>query len=71
LRLRAAPGILLGPMPFPDSFVVAVTLPVNARSRRVMEKVGMTYDRDWLHADIPHVLYRVRFTSLPAPPPPA
>jgi len=41
--------------------VVAVTLPHNVRSRRVLEKVGMTYDRDWLHADIPHVLYRVRF----------
>ena len=41
--------------------VVAVTLPHNARSRRVMEKVGMTYDRDWLHADVPHVLYRIRW----------
>jgi len=41
--------------------VVAVTLPHNARSRRVLEKVGMAYDRDWLHADIPHVLYRIRW----------
>jgi len=51
--------------------VVAVTLPHNARSRRVMEKIGMAYDRDWLHAGLQHVLYRVRFTSLPAPTPPA
>ena len=42
--------------------VVAVTLPHNVRSRRVLEKVGMTYDRDWMHADLPHVLYRVRFS---------
>jgi RimJ/RimL family protein N-acetyltransferase len=38
--------------------VVALTLPVNDRSRRVMEKLGMTYERDVTHADLPHVLYR-------------
>jgi RimJ/RimL family protein N-acetyltransferase len=43
------------------STVVAVTLPNNARSRRVLEKVGMSYDRDWLHGGTPHVLYRIRF----------
>ena len=41
--------------------VVAVTLPANARSRRVLEKIRMTYDRDWLHGGRPHVLYRIRF----------
>jgi len=41
--------------------VVAVTLPHNARSRRVLEKVGMSYDRDWQHGGTPHVLYRIRF----------
>jgi RimJ/RimL family protein N-acetyltransferase len=38
--------------------VVAFTLPDNTASRRVMEKLGMTYDRDIVHADLPHVLYR-------------
>lgn len=41
--------------------MVAVTLPHHARSRRVLEKVGMTYDHGWLHAGIPHALYRIRF----------
>jgi RimJ/RimL family protein N-acetyltransferase len=41
--------------------VVAVTLPHNTRSRRVLEKVGMAYDRDWMHADVPHVLYRINY----------
>jgi [ribosomal protein S5]-alanine N-acetyltransferase len=40
--------------------VVAMTLPSNARSRRVMEKLGMTYERDITHAELPHVLYRSR-----------
>lgn len=39
--------------------VVAFTLTDNAPSRRVMEKLGMTYERDIVHADLPHVLYRV------------
>ena len=38
--------------------VVAFTLPDNTASRRVMEKLGMTYERDIVHADLPHVLYR-------------
>lgn len=38
--------------------VVALTVPHNVRSRRVLERVGMTYERDVLHATIPHVLYR-------------
>lgn len=37
--------------------VIAVTLPDNARSRRVMEKLGMTYEREGEHAGLPHVLY--------------
>jgi len=39
------------------SRIVAVTLPDNARSRRVMEKLGMRHERDVLHAGLPHVLY--------------
>jgi ribosomal-protein-alanine N-acetyltransferase len=38
--------------------VVAFTLPDNTASRRVMEKLGMAYERDIVHADLPHVLYR-------------
>ena len=39
--------------------IVAVTLPINVASRRVMEKAGMTFDREIAHDGIPHVLYRV------------
>ena len=35
-----------------------VHAPDNTASRRVMEKLGMTYERDIAHADLPHVLYR-------------
>ncbi len=41
--------------------VVALTTPRNDRSRRVLAKIGMAWERDLLHADVPHVLYRVRF----------
>jgi|1185.fasta_scaffold560137_2 ribosomal-protein-alanine N-acetyltransferase len=40
--------------------VVAYTLPTNLASRRVMEKLGMTYAGDVEHAGMPHVLYRLR-----------
>jgi RimJ/RimL family protein N-acetyltransferase len=49
--------------------IVALTVPANRRSRRVMEKLGMTYDPadDFVHPRLPqghrlrpHVLYRVR-----------
>jgi len=51
--------------------VVSFTVPANARSRRVMEKVGMTYDPadDFDHPNLPqghplrrHVLYRLGVT---------
>jgi ribosomal-protein-alanine N-acetyltransferase len=38
--------------------VVAQTVDVNRASRAVMEKLGMTYERDVVHAGLPHVLYR-------------
>ncbi len=38
--------------------LVAITLPDNRGSRRVMEKAGMTYERDVTHAGRVHVLYR-------------
>jgi ribosomal-protein-alanine N-acetyltransferase len=43
--------------------VVAFTMPTNVRSRHVMEKMGMTFERDIVWADMPHVLYRVRRTA--------
>jgi RimJ/RimL family protein N-acetyltransferase len=39
---------------------VSFTLPHNAASRRVMEKAGLTYERDITHAGLPHVLYRLK-----------
>jgi [ribosomal protein S5]-alanine N-acetyltransferase len=38
--------------------VVSFTLPTNLASRRVMEKIGLRYDKDTVYADLPHVLYR-------------
>ena len=40
--------------------LVAFTLPTNAASRRVMEKAGFRYERDFIHAGLGHVLYRLR-----------
>jgi RimJ/RimL family protein N-acetyltransferase len=40
--------------------IVAFTLPENLASRRVMEKVGFTYERDIEWAALRHVLYRQR-----------
>ena len=40
--------------------IVAFTLPTNLASRRVMEKAAFTYERDIVHAGLPHVLYRRR-----------
>jgi [ribosomal protein S5]-alanine N-acetyltransferase len=40
--------------------LVALTLPDNLASRRVMEKTGFTYERDIEHAGLPHLLYRIR-----------
>jgi RimJ/RimL family protein N-acetyltransferase len=39
--------------------VVAFTEPHNARSRAVMERLGMTYDKDIDHEGAPFALYRV------------
>ncbi len=39
--------------------VVAFTFSSNKASRRVMEKVGFSYERDIVYADLPHVLYRL------------
>jgi [ribosomal protein S5]-alanine N-acetyltransferase len=38
--------------------VVALTTPANAASRAVIAKLGMAYERDVVHAGLPHGLYR-------------
>ena len=50
--------------------VVALTLPHNERSRRVLTRIGMTFDREITHGGAPHVLYRVRFRPTGAAPAP-
>ena len=40
--------------------VVCFTMTSNLASRRVMEKLGFTYERDIVYANLPHVLYRNR-----------
>jgi RimJ/RimL family protein N-acetyltransferase len=37
--------------------IVVYTLPENARSRRVAEKLGFAYKRDVVHAGLAHVLF--------------
>lgn len=38
--------------------LIAITLPENLASRRVMEKAGFAHDRDIAHAGLRHLLYR-------------
>ena len=38
--------------------LVCFTLPANRASQRVMAKAGFHYDRDIVHAGLPHALYR-------------
>jgi ribosomal-protein-alanine N-acetyltransferase len=40
--------------------VVAYTTPGNRASLRVMEKLGFEYEREVVHANLPHVLYRLQ-----------
>ena len=41
------------------SDLVCFTLTSNLASQRVMEKAGFRYEREVLHAHLPHVLYRL------------
>ncbi len=45
------------------SNLVAFTRPDNTASRRVMEKTGFSYERDFIHAGQLHVLYRQRLPA--------
>ena len=40
--------------------LVCFTLETNKASQGVMEKAGFAYERPIVHADLPHVLYRLR-----------
>jgi len=40
-------------------FVVSVS-PDNLASQRVMTKAGLAYERNIIHAGVPHVLFRIR-----------
>ena len=41
------------------SNVVGFTLVSNRASQRVLEKAGFSFERNVVHADLPHVLYRI------------
>jgi RimJ/RimL family protein N-acetyltransferase len=53
---RASITTAFGPLGL--SGIIAFTLPHNLASRRVMEKTGFVYERNIVHAQLPHVLYR-------------
>jgi [ribosomal protein S5]-alanine N-acetyltransferase len=40
--------------------LVAITTAPNLASRRVMSKAGLVYERDIVHAGLPHMLFRIR-----------
>jgi RimJ/RimL family protein N-acetyltransferase len=40
--------------------VVAFTQPFNEASLAVMHRLGMTYQRDCIHVDLPHVVYAIK-----------
>ena len=46
-----------GPLGFGE--IASWTLPHNATSRRVMEKLGFEYEREFEFAGLPHLLFRL------------
>jgi ribosomal-protein-alanine N-acetyltransferase len=55
---RAALALAFERLDLPN--VVAFTMPTNVRSRRVIEKLGFTFERDFIWSELPHLLYRLR-----------
>jgi RimJ/RimL family protein N-acetyltransferase len=55
---QAAIDVAFGPLELRE--IIAFALPDNLASRRVMEKTGFEFERDIVHAGLPHVLYRRR-----------
>ncbi len=45
--------------------IYSYTLPENTGSRRVMEKLGMEYVKNFVHADLEHLLYVIRRNKSP------
>ncbi len=43
--------------------IVSYTLPTNISSQHVLEKVGFQYERDIIHDQLPHILYRLTSSS--------
>jgi RimJ/RimL family protein N-acetyltransferase len=43
--------------------MVAITKPANLASQRVMQKAGLVYERNIVHAAVPHLLFRIRTTG--------
>jgi ribosomal-protein-alanine N-acetyltransferase len=43
--------------------IVCFTLTTNLASQRVMQKAGFVYEKDIVHAGLPHVLYRQRLAG--------
>ncbi|MDF5735693.1 GNAT family N-acetyltransferase [Nostoc sp. S13] len=41
--------------------IVCFTLTTNKASQRVMEKLGFQYEREIIHAGLPHLFYRLTF----------
>lgn len=55
---RAALGFGFDVVGLPE--IVAFTMVQNTASLRVMEKLGMTHEREFVRAALPHALYRIR-----------
>lgn len=47
--------------------IVAIAQPENRASIRIMEKLGMRYERDTVHREIPVVLYAIHRSDVPPP----
>ena len=45
--------------------IVAFALPHNKASRGVMEHCGFTYQHDFTHAGLPHVMYVLNASDFP------
>jgi RimJ/RimL family protein N-acetyltransferase len=58
---RASIGIAFAQLGLEE--LISFTLTTNGASRRVMEKAGFTYERDFDHISLPHALYRLRRTT--------
>ena len=64
----ATDSLLLGFEHLPVTSIIAFTQVANAGSRKVMEKVGMTYECDFTHYRLPHALYRIQKSEMSASP---